>query len=65
VVSIDVAVGDTVTKGQTLLVLEAMKMEHTIGSPEDGVVAEIKVSEGEQVDRGSLLVVVEDVSEAT
>ena len=39
VVSIAVAVGDSVRKGQTLVVLEAMKMEHPIGSPEDGVVA--------------------------
>jgi acetyl/propionyl-CoA carboxylase alpha subunit len=65
VVSIDVAVGDTVTKGQTLLVLEAMKMEHTVGSPEDGTVSEIKVSAGEQVERGALLVVVEDVTDRT
>ncbi|MEX2392945.1 MAG: biotin/lipoyl-containing protein, partial [Actinomycetota bacterium] len=54
-----VAVGDEVTKGQTLLVLEAMKMEHQIGSPDDGKVTEIRVSTDEQVERGSLLVVVE------
>jgi len=58
VVSVDVAVGDTVRKGQTLVVLEAMKMEHAIGSPDDGTVAEVKVSAGQQVDRGALLVVV-------
>jgi biotin carboxyl carrier protein len=58
VVSVDVAVGDTVRKGQTLVVLEAMKMEHPIGSPEEGVVSEIRVSAGEQVERGALLAVV-------
>jgi propionyl-CoA carboxylase alpha chain len=59
VVSVEVAIGDAVRKGQTLVVLEAMKMEHAIGCPEDGVVSEIKVSAGDQVERGALLVVVE------
>jgi biotin carboxyl carrier protein len=62
VVSVDVAVGDEVKKGQTLVVLEAMKMEHPIGSPDDGVVSEIKVSAGDQVERGALLVVVEETA---
>ncbi|HZE65475.1 MAG TPA: biotin carboxylase N-terminal domain-containing protein [Sporichthyaceae bacterium] len=55
VVRILVAVGDTVESGQPLLVLEAMKMEHTIRSPEDGVVAAINVTEGEQVPIGAVL----------
>jgi len=38
VLRVDVAVGDSVTKGQSLLVLEAMKMEHTISAPFDGVI---------------------------
>ena len=59
VVSVEVKVGDTVRKGQTLVVLEAMKMEHPIDCPEDGVVSEVKVSAGDQVERGALLVVVE------
>jgi propionyl-CoA carboxylase alpha chain len=59
VVSVEVSVGDAVRKGQTLVVLEAMKMEHPIGCPEDGVVSEVKVSAGDQVERGALLVVVE------
>jgi propionyl-CoA carboxylase alpha chain len=58
VVSVDVSVGDVVRKGQTLVVLEAMKMEHAIGSPEEGTVHEVKVAAGEQVERGALLVVV-------
>jgi propionyl-CoA carboxylase alpha chain len=59
VVSVEVSVGDSVRKGQTLVVLEAMKMEHPIGCPEDGVVSEVKVAAGDQVERGALLVVVE------
>jgi propionyl-CoA carboxylase alpha chain len=60
VVSVDVAVGDAVRKGQTLVVLEAMKMEHAIGSPEAGTVHEVKVNAGDQVERGALLVIVGD-----
>jgi propionyl-CoA carboxylase alpha chain len=58
VVSVNVKVGDPVRKGQTLVVLEAMKMEHPIGAPDDGVVEDVKVAAGDQVERGSLLVVV-------
>ncbi|QPC87251.1 ATP-grasp domain-containing protein [Mesorhizobium sp. NBSH29] len=50
-----VAAGDAVVKGQPLLVLEAMKMEHTIAAAQDGVVEEI-VSEGAQVSDGMVLV---------
>jgi 3-methylcrotonyl-CoA carboxylase alpha subunit len=49
------AAGETVVKGQPLLVLEAMKMEHTIAAPHDGVLAEI-ASEGAQVTDGTVLV---------
>lgn len=54
-----VAKGDTVSKGQPLLVLEAMKMEHSISAPQDGVVAEI-ATEGAQVNEGAVLVRFED-----
>lgn len=47
--------GDRVVKGQPLLILEAMKMEHTISAPHDGVIAEI-LAEGLQVSEGALLV---------
>jgi 3-methylcrotonyl-CoA carboxylase alpha subunit len=47
--------GQSVTKGQALLVLEAMKMEHTITAPHDGEIAEI-VAEGTQVSEGTVLV---------
>ncbi|QPC93995.1 acetyl/propionyl/methylcrotonyl-CoA carboxylase subunit alpha [Mesorhizobium sp. INR15] len=49
------AKGDTVIKGQPLLILEAMKMEHTIAAPHDGVIADI-ASEGAQVTDGTVLV---------
>ena len=54
-----VAEGDTVAKGQRLLVLEAMKMEHTLTAPFDGKVAELDASEGAQVSEGALLARVE------
>jgi 3-methylcrotonyl-CoA carboxylase alpha subunit len=51
--------GDLVSKGQRLLVLEAMKMEHTITAPVDGVIASI-VGQGEQVEDRTVLVTFED-----
>jgi propionyl-CoA carboxylase alpha chain len=54
-----VAQGDRVSAGDTLLVLEAMKMEHPMRATEDGVVAEVRVTQGEQVEAGTLLLVVE------
>jgi len=60
VVRVLVAPGDPVAAGQTLLVLEAMKMEHTVAAPGDGTVAEVRVQAGQQVDAGSVLVVLED-----
>jgi propionyl-CoA carboxylase alpha chain len=58
VIRVGVAVGDDVKQGQPLLWLEAMKMEHTISAPADGVVAELNVGEGEQVEVGAVLAVV-------
>jgi propionyl-CoA carboxylase alpha chain len=55
VVRVLVSVGDVVEAGQPMLVLEAMKMEHTIRSPQDGTVAAINVAEGEQVQIGAVL----------
>jgi 3-methylcrotonyl-CoA carboxylase alpha subunit len=52
IVNVTVSVGDTVTRGQTLLVLEAMKMEHAIKAPADGVVAEVFHEAGDQVADG-------------
>jgi propionyl-CoA carboxylase alpha chain len=52
-------VGDTVTAGQPLLWLEAMKMEHTVTAPADGVLTELNVEPGQQVDVGTILARVE------
>ena len=57
VVKVNVAPGDTVKKGDVLVVLEAMKMEHTISSPRDAVVDSIAFSAGEIVSDGVTLVV--------
>jgi len=59
VLSLSVAEGDHVTPGQTVLILEAMKMEHPMRSNEEGVVREVRVSVGEQVEPGTVLLVVE------
>ena len=56
VVSVSVEAGDAVKKGQTLLVLEAMKMEHALAAPFDGVVAELSAVAGGQVSEGVVLV---------
>ena len=48
-----------VRKGQALLILEAMKMEHTIAAPADGVVKEIRFAAGEQVLEGAELIALE------
>ena len=53
--------GDSVQKGQALLVLEAMKMEHTIAAPHDGTIADI-VAEGGQVTDGTVLVRFEEAA---
>ena len=47
--------GQTLAKGDAVLMLEAMKMEHTLTAPRDGLVAEVLVEEGDQVSDGSLL----------
>ena len=49
VIAVEVAAGDKVTKGQKLLTLEAMKMEHSLTAPFDGVVAELNATAGAQV----------------
>jgi biotin carboxyl carrier protein len=56
VVEIQVAVGDTVEDGQTLLILEAMKMQNPIPAEGGGAVVEIHVSEGDAIRTGAPLV---------
>jgi len=55
VIRLGAAVGDTVTAGQPLIWLEAMKMEHTITAPADGVLVELNVDTGHQVEVGAVL----------
>jgi len=55
IIAVMVAAGDAVTKGQKLLTLEAMKMEHTLVAPFDGVVAELNALAGTQVQVEALL----------
>jgi propionyl-CoA carboxylase alpha chain len=59
VVRIAVAQGDTVSAGQPILWLEAMKMQHQINAPADGTVAELPVQQGQQVDVGAVLAVLD------
>jgi biotin carboxyl carrier protein len=53
---LSVKAGDTVAKGQPLVTLEAMKMEHALAAPFDGKVEEVAVEAGAQVSEGALLV---------
>jgi 3-methylcrotonyl-CoA carboxylase alpha subunit len=55
VLSFAVQVGQVVSAGQALAVLEAMKMEHTIAAPIDGTVAELLYAPGDQVNEGAPL----------
>ncbi|TCK26018.1 acetyl/propionyl/methylcrotonyl-CoA carboxylase subunit alpha [Pseudonocardia endophytica] len=57
--------GQQVEVGQPLVVLEAMKMEHTVVAPGNGVLGEVRVAAGDQVDTGQVLAVVEDAEDGT
>jgi len=59
IIAVNVKPGAAVTRGEALLVLEAMKMEHTIAAPADGLVTEIHFKPGEQVDEGTELIAFE------
>jgi 3-methylcrotonyl-CoA carboxylase alpha subunit len=58
-----VAAGDTVKKGQPLVAVEAMKMEHAIRAPRDGVIARVNARVGDMVAGGAALVAMEDEGE--
>lgn len=58
--AVQVSEGDTVTKGQTLLVLEAMKMEIRVHAPQGGVVKKLFVQQGQTVEREQILIEIED-----
>jgi glutaconyl-CoA/methylmalonyl-CoA decarboxylase subunit gamma len=57
ILRVEVSTGDSVVKGDTLLILEAMKMENEILAPSDGVVKQLNVSQGASVNPGDILVV--------
>ena len=59
ITAVEVAPGATVVKGQRLITLEAMKMEHSLTAPFDGIVAELNAETGAQVSEGTLLVRIE------
>ena len=61
IVAAPVKAGDAVSKGQPVVVLEAMKMEHALVAPFDGVVTEVNVAAGDQTTDGAVLAVVEAV----
>ncbi|WP_267162110.1 acetyl-CoA carboxylase biotin carboxylase subunit [Halovenus salina] len=59
ILSVDVAVGDEVTEGDIICVLEAMKMENDVAAPAGGTVASVEVESGDAVDMGDSLIVLE------
>jgi propionyl-CoA carboxylase alpha chain len=59
VIRVDVSAGEEVSEGQVLVVMEAMKMEHTLRSPHDGTVSAVLCEAGEQVEADTILIVVE------
>ena len=61
VVAVKVEAGGEVAAGDVVLVLEAMKMQHTVTAPHDGTVTEINVEPGAQVASGEVLAVVETI----
>ncbi|MCP5030788.1 MAG: ATP-grasp domain-containing protein [Actinomycetia bacterium] len=58
-----VSVGDRVEAGQTLVIMEAMKMEHTVTAPEAALVTEVRCGVDDQVDNGAVLVVLESIED--
>ena len=59
ILAVNVNVGDTVKRGQVLLILEAMKMENEIMAPCDGTIASVNTSKGSAVESGALLCVIQ------
>lgn len=59
ILAVNVAAGDTVKRGQVLMILEAMKMENEIMCPRDGTIASVNTSKGAAVESGTLLCVIQ------
>jgi propionyl-CoA carboxylase alpha chain len=62
VVRVEAQPGDSVHAGQVLVVLEAMKMEHSVRTPQEGTLARLNVSAGQTVEEGTVLAVVENAA---
>lgn len=60
ILEVSVKEGDEVSEGDSLCVLEAMKMENALGAPRDGVVKAVHIAKGETVDKNALLIELED-----
>ncbi|SMP02963.1 acetyl/propionyl/methylcrotonyl-CoA carboxylase subunit alpha [Shimia sagamensis] len=61
-VALNISAGDSVTKGDTLAVLEAMKMQHQLSAPADGIVVDLHAEAGQQLTKGALILTMEDPS---
>lgn len=57
--AVNCTAGDTVKEGETLIVTEAMKMEHSLKAPRDGIIAEVMAQAGDQVEEGAILLTLE------
>jgi len=64
IVAVNVEPGQKVSRGQVLIILEAMKMEHLINCTDDGTVNEVRVAAGQQVEAGDVLLIVDTGGEA-
>jgi biotin carboxyl carrier protein len=63
ILSVEVATGETIQCGQTIIILEAMKMKNSLQSPQDGVVAAVYVQPGQHVNMGDMLIAVSGQNE--
>ena len=60
VIDLKVKLGSKIKKGQTLVILEAMKMEHSVNAIQDGVIDELFINKNDQVENGALLMVIKE-----
>ncbi|MFI5429916.1 biotin/lipoyl-containing protein [Aeromicrobium sp. UC242_57] len=63
VIAVNVADGQQVAKGEVIIVLEAMKMQHTIIAPSAGTVSQLSVTTGTQVESGAVLAIIAESEE--
>ena len=59
VVEVKIKKGSSVKKGDTLVILEAMKMEHKVSAPANGKISKVLISQGDQVENGQTLIVLD------